>query len=517
MNSRPDIVLLVLDTHRVDRLSCYGYPRETSPYLDAFAADSTLFRHAVSAAQWTIPSHSSMFTGLYPSSHNMGEHSSVLSPILPTLAERLRKAGYFTSGFSNNLTVGVLNNGLRRGFQRFVNYNGFLSSQSRQARINPKAFAPYLKLFKRQLNTNARSLQDTLAHSEALQNLSFPLYARLGPLLEKVLKTKGNTTKALTDAAQLLIERKEVDEGQPIFTFINLMGTHLPYHPPLHFLKRYASDVLRDKAARRYLNHLNTHLQSWMAPLTTDLDEQSKAILDGTYDAEVASQDEQVGAFLEKLRSGGALNRTLVIVCADHGEHLGEKQLMGHAFSIYNELTWVPLLIRDPGGDLPAGVQIEQFVSTRRIFHTVLAAAGQADPLEESLSLAQTSSAESDPDHGVVFSEAFPLGNLLHILQQREPQLVQEHRCDQMRRAVWKGEHKLIQVGDDHWELYNVFEDPNEKKNLYEALPEQVRAMQEHLQTFVSHAGVGAPTTDYTIEYEDPVVLSHLRNLGYLE
>ena len=51
MNSRPDIVLLVLDTHRVDRLSCYGYPRETSPYLDAFAADSTLFRHAVSAAQ----------------------------------------------------------------------------------------------------------------------------------------------------------------------------------------------------------------------------------------------------------------------------------------------------------------------------------------------------------------------------------------------------------------------------------------------------------------------------------
>ena len=94
---------------------------------------------------------------------------------------------------------------------------------------------------------------------------------------------------------------------------------------------------------------------------------------------------------------------------------------------------------------------------------------------------------------------------------------MQEHRCDQMRRAVWKGEHKLIQVGDDHWELYNVFEDPNEKKNLYEALPEQVRAMQEHLQTFVSHAGVGAPTTDYTIEYEDPVVLSHLRNLGYLE
>jgi arylsulfatase A-like enzyme len=335
--------------------------------------------------------------------------------------------------------------------------------------------------------------------------------------LEKVLKTKGNTTKALTDAAQLLLERKGVDEGQPIFTFINLMGTHLPYHPPLHLLKHYASDVLRDKAARHYLHHLNTHLLNWMAPLTTDLDEQSKAILDEIYDAEVASQDEQIGAFLEKLHSCGALDRTVVIICADHGEHLGEKQLMGHAFSIYNELTWVPLLIRDPGGDLPRGVQVEQFVSTRRIFHTVLAAAGQADPLEESLSLAQTWSADSDPDHGIVFSEAFPLQNLLHILQRREPQLVQEHRCDQVRRAVWKGEYNLIQVGDDDWELYNVFKDPTEKKNVYEAFPEQARVMQEHLRTFVGHAGVGVPTTDYTLEYEDPVVLAHLRALGYLE
>jgi arylsulfatase A-like enzyme len=190
---------------------------------------------------------------------------------------------------------------------------------------------------------------------------------------------------------------------------------------------------------------------------------------------------------------------------------------MGHAFSIYNELTWVPLLIRDPSGDLPHGARIERFVSTRRIFHTVLAAAGQADTLEEKLTLARAQSTDSDLDYGRVFSEAIPLRNLLTVLQQREPQLAQEHRCDQMRRAVWEGEYKLIQVGDDHWELYNVFEDPNENNNLYEVLPEQARAMQHHLQTFVSHVGVAVSTTDYTIEYEDPAVLSHLRNLGYLE
>jgi arylsulfatase A-like enzyme len=63
MASRPDILFLVLDTQRADRLSCYGYDQETSPHIDAIAAEGTRFSQAVSAAQWTVPSHASMFTG----------------------------------------------------------------------------------------------------------------------------------------------------------------------------------------------------------------------------------------------------------------------------------------------------------------------------------------------------------------------------------------------------------------------------------------------------------------------
>ena len=62
----PDVVLIVLDTLRVDRLSCYGYPRSTSPHIDAFAQDAILFERAISPAQWTIPAHASLFTGQYP-------------------------------------------------------------------------------------------------------------------------------------------------------------------------------------------------------------------------------------------------------------------------------------------------------------------------------------------------------------------------------------------------------------------------------------------------------------------
>ena len=57
---RPDIVIILLDTLSADRLSCYGFDQETTPNLDAFAAESVLFEHAVSPAQWTIPSHGSL-------------------------------------------------------------------------------------------------------------------------------------------------------------------------------------------------------------------------------------------------------------------------------------------------------------------------------------------------------------------------------------------------------------------------------------------------------------------------
>ncbi|MCJ7737099.1 MAG: sulfatase-like hydrolase/transferase, partial [Anaerolineae bacterium] len=69
MNSGPDVLLVVLDTLRADRLSCYGYPRNTSSNLDEFAAESVLYERAVSPAQWTIPAHASIFTGEYPTTH----------------------------------------------------------------------------------------------------------------------------------------------------------------------------------------------------------------------------------------------------------------------------------------------------------------------------------------------------------------------------------------------------------------------------------------------------------------
>ena len=511
---QPDILFLVLDTQRADRLSCYGYDQPTSPQLDALAAEATIFNNAIAAAQWTVPSHASMFTGLYPSEHQMFQSYSVMSEQAETLAERLQKGGYYTAGFCNNPLVGVINNGLRRGFDSFLNYSGLLTSRPNQAGKSPGLIGRYRQFFKGVLAKILNQVQDAFARSDTLLALSFtPLMV---PLWQTALSFKGNTAKSLEDTAKLLIDRPGTRPEQPIFTFVNLMGTHMPYHPPRQYVEQFAPHVLKDRDARNFLQRFNSDVYGWLAPLTGALDEQQKKTLDGMYDAEVAHQDMQLGKFFQQLKQSGRLDKTLVIICADHGEHLGEKQLMGHSLSIYNELVQVPLIIRDPQNQLPQGARVNQVVSTRRLFHTAVAAAGLATAEEAALSLVQASDRSSDH----VFSEAVPPQNVVNLMQKRQPDLVRDRACDQPRRAVWMGRHKLIETGCDRVELYDVVEDPSEDLNLSDILPENVEVLQECLQAFVgdrSTAAALAAVATRAPGFDDPEVQRRLQELGYLE
>jgi arylsulfatase A-like enzyme len=514
-NRQPDILFLVLDTQRRDRLSCYGYDKPVSPYLDAFAETATRFTQAVAAAQWTIPSHASMFTGLYPSAHQVLQSYSVLPVAIPTLAERLSAGGYYTAGFCNNPLVGVINNGLRRGFFSFLNYSGLLTSRPNQAGVSSNWMGRYRQSFKRLLAGALNQVQDSFARSDALLSLSFsPLMV---PIWQTALSFKGNTSKSLNDAAKLLIDRPGLNADQPVFAFINLMGTHMPYHPSRATVEQFAPHVLRDKAAQRYLRHFNGDVYGWLAPLAGALDEQQKMTLDGMYDAEVASQDAQLGEFLATLKASGRLDQTLVIVCSDHGEHLGEKELIGHSLSLYNELVQVPLLIRDPSGNFAAATVREDVVSTRCLFHTILTAASLADELETRETLAQSSRSDFS-----VFAEAIPPQNVINLLQKRQPELIQARACDQPRRAVWIGNHKLIETGGHETggqllELYDVCSDPTETLNLSSIFPENVELLQDCLQVFTHQIDLNFTASERAIGFDDPEVQQRLRDLGYLE
>ena len=122
---RPDVVLVVIDTLRADRLGAYGYPKPTSPAIDAVAREGVVFRSAVSSSSWTKPAIASLFTALYPSEHGIvwqhreGDRrirSQVVAPGLATLAERFRQGGYATVGVVHQPNLGE-EMGFARGFE----------------------------------------------------------------------------------------------------------------------------------------------------------------------------------------------------------------------------------------------------------------------------------------------------------------------------------------------------------------------------------------------------------------
>lgn len=116
---RPHVLVYLVDTLRADRLGCYGYPRPTSPHLDAFAAGATLFEHAVAQSSWTKAAVASMFTGVWPPDHGAVGWAHSLAPEAETLAEGLRGAGYRTAAFVTNPHV-VPHFGFDQGFDDFV-------------------------------------------------------------------------------------------------------------------------------------------------------------------------------------------------------------------------------------------------------------------------------------------------------------------------------------------------------------------------------------------------------------
>ncbi len=219
MTARPDILFLVLDTQRVDRLSAYGFPEEISPHLDALAADATRFRHGISTAQWTIPSHTSMFTGVYPAVHRTQKSSSRVPAALPTLAERLQQGGYYTAAFCHNPLVGVVDNGLRRGFYSFLNYSGLLTSRPNQAGARSRLTGRYRQFFKRHI------LSKWLHRLYDLRPLfRCPARVRLYAVDELCgrLRSASRAIRANPQRRRSPARGAQARTAQPIFAFVNV-------------------------------------------------------------------------------------------------------------------------------------------------------------------------------------------------------------------------------------------------------------------------------------------------------
>ncbi len=300
-SSSPAVVLITLDTTRVDHLSCYGYERETSPNLDAFSARAVRFDRAWSTSSWTLPAHASLFTGKYPSRHGADydpKGSAVLGDVIGLPVARLMRAGKLAD---DNITLAELM--AERGYDT----GAFVAG-------------PWLH--------RSFGLLQGFAHKD-----------------DKVDTFGGRPAAEITAAA--LAWLGGIAPEQPYFLFANYFDPHAPYEP-----------VGRYPEFPRATEPLDYDYAALMRG-TAKLDDDARAVLRDRYDAEIRDMDRELGVLLAAVRARPGGDRALIIVTADHGEALGEEGRLGHGFWLSEELTRIPLLVRYPG-DRAGGTRSEE-------------------------------------------------------------------------------------------------------------------------------------------------------------
>ncbi len=465
----PNVLILLLDTVRADALSCIDPVNGRTPHIDAIAREGILFRKAVSPAPWTVPSHGSLFTGLYPSQHGaVWEHPS-LDRSLRTLAEVFYEKGYATVALSENPGISVFQ-GFNQGFDEFSDM--YLNLR--------RAMVPGL-------------IDDVLAASFGRR------------------KTLEYTKESTAQFISWLRGNALREDAPPFFAFLNFMAGHLPDYarpefnassPPHEAVRRV--ERISERGCRFYLPQY--------APQPGDMD-----ILRMFYRGDISYLDARLGLLFDFLRSKNLLDETILVIVSDHGENFGDHGLIEHSFSLYNTVLHVPLLVRYPKR-IPAGRVEETPVSTIRLFDTILDLAG----LE--YSGAGTGSLQGrgrrsllDPvPETEIYAECENLVGLLRVELAAEPQTTSFDYApfDKSLECLYTGGRKLIRSSDGRVELYDTVHDWAETKNLAVSEPARVSLLTRKLEAW--RKGLVRPRLDFTPRPPDRSLKEALKSLGYI-
>ena len=299
----PNLVLIVLDTVRADRLGCYGYTRPTTPLLDRWVADHfTLYSNARATSSWTLPSHGSLFTGLQPAEHgatHSGLHAHPIRSDVPTLAEHLYATGYRTGGvFANNVYLRPRFE-LDRGFEHFDDRKASMFGN----------YLPLAQLLGASLRTGRMGYRD----GEVITRLGLEW---IDSLLVPV--------EILDEEEEEVIDVIYVHEN-PFFLALNYMEVHGPNMPPPPFDEAFGPERPLD-------------------PIRPGPEFQSL-----NYDRELLHLDSVLHDLLQGLVERELFHDTAIIITSDHGEALGDHGFYMHGWTLYDELVRVPLLVKPAG------------------------------------------------------------------------------------------------------------------------------------------------------------------------
>ena len=400
----PDVVLVVLDTVRRDRLETYGNPVPTMPRLAAWARGARVWTRATAESPWTLPSHASLFTGLPSALH--GAEGSALEGRVPE-------------------------GGSREARRRRMRRLGLERPLPDAARTVAEHLAATDRI--------TLGIAGNRAYLQGYWGLSQGFDAWLcdgfGRAPDGLPYVRGDriTAAALTAVDAL---RARAAPRPPLFLFVNYTDAHVPYVPrrgfvrnPGRLTRRWRTGDAREELVARVLAREER------------LPAAARAGWLEAYDAELRFLDAQVGDLLDGLATRGIGDGAWILVTSDHGEYFGEHDLVEHSKDVYEEALAIPLLARGPGiapGSDPTPVQLGD------VGRWIVEWAG-AEPLPQ-----------APDDGGLVVSELY--GSRIRDLSHP----AYGARFDRVRRAFRREDHVVILGSDGSSEAYDLAADPGE-------------------------------------------------------
>ena len=443
----PHIILIIMDSASAKRFSLYGHFRPTSPNLERLAPEMMVYRHCFTPAGWTIPSHISLFTGLYPGEHGCSGSFSVLPKDSLILSETLRDLGYYTAAISSNVLVSPTAQ-FHRGYDIFCEMRDLLNSQ--RYYDASQAFEAVKRTTKNELKRLSFLIRYCIQHNY----LSFPLQKWINRNYRKYLWknviecSAPSTERSLRRAKKILVERGRL---QPVFLFINFMETHYNYNPP----NGYNNFLKIDEIKRKEVLRLKWTDFYWKDDFSSEVIENLQAL----YDQEIAFMDDRLADLYAFLEEQGLLNNTLLAITADHGECLGEHGLWGHGFGLYNELMHIPFVVKYPESYNLKG-ESTNIVQLHDLFATIGEIADFPYPLPDS------SKSLLGPPRDYAIMEKCCLQFDPARFKEWDPDYKPQENMQTCCAIIDRELRKLILWADGRGELYDLKQDSGEENNL---------------------------------------------------
>ena len=399
-----NVLLVTIDTLRADHVGAYGSARGATPTIDRFAREGVRFDVAYAHVPLTLPSHTTIMTGLYPFANGVRDNGSFrFDGRRPTLAGELKRAGYRTGAFVGAFVLDA-RFGLNAGFDVYDD-----------------------------------RVQGASANLDIVQRPA-----------EAVLAAARDW---ITNPQPPITANPKSPTASPWFAWVHLYDPHEPYTPPEPFAARYAADP---------------------------------------YTGEIAYADASLGAFLDRLKTAGALDRTLVVFASDHGESLGEHGERTHGLFAYDSTLRVPLVLWEAAVVAPGVVS-----SPARLVDvapTVLDLVGAPAMHSDGRSLRPLAGVGGHDDDPGSYFEALNA----NLTRNWAP-----------LAGIVRNRVKLIDLPIP--ELYDLDADPRETKNVYASQRDRARDLESRLDRLNARAQPAARPGPIDSDAE-----ARLRSLGYV-